>query len=152
MLSICPVWWYPIFSYESFAAKLVVWQRNQSNHRLISPSDDHYSAGACIFPFYRRTTCWGLPQSSKMLFGVTLHKKIIAINVFNKNITYKVVYSVRDPFPTDQTQVFYLFKLTIISIPDFRFILPNSRTSEPQIQPHLTAKRPSQRASEQQVK
>jgi len=27
---------------ESFAAKPVVWQRNQSNSRLISPSDDHY--------------------------------------------------------------------------------------------------------------
>ena len=30
--------------YESFAAKLVVWQRNQSFFRLISLSDDHYKA------------------------------------------------------------------------------------------------------------
>ena len=32
---------------EAFAAKLVVWQRNQSNSRLISPSDDHYKLRPC---------------------------------------------------------------------------------------------------------
>jgi hypothetical protein len=39
---------------KSFAAKPVVWQRNQSQPRLISPSDGHYSAdGAQTASYFR---------------------------------------------------------------------------------------------------
>jgi len=40
--------------FESFAAKLVVWRRNQSNPRLISQCDDHYILPRPLFqPFVR---------------------------------------------------------------------------------------------------
>jgi len=51
--------------FESFSAKLVVWQRNQSNPRLISLSDDHYHKNRQAFAGmpagFLRQTCAPLP-------------------------------------------------------------------------------------------